>query len=68
MLTGALSLLVIAPVLVLGFLKDDEFNNRAKYDPTLLAPIYNVTGSISSNRFIQSSVSLFDTVDKLSQK
>lgn len=68
LLTGALCILIIAPILVLGFLRDDEFSNLAKYNPTLLAPIYNITGSVSSEKFIDRNVSLFDTVDKLSLK
>ena len=68
LLTGCLSLLILAPILVLGFLKDDEFNSRPKYDPTLLAPIYNVTGTISSEKFVDKSIGLFDSVDKLRQK
>jgi hypothetical protein len=64
-ITGVLSLLVLAPILTLGFLKDDEFNTRPKYNPTLLPPVYNLTGTIESDVFVNRGQRLFDRVDKL---
>ncbi|MCF2946854.1 FHA domain-containing protein [Paraglaciecola aquimarina] len=64
-ITAAISILVLAPILTLGFLKDDEFNSRPKYNPILLAPIYNITGTIGSEDFVDKSQKLFDRVDNL---
>ncbi|MGJ8682920.1 FHA domain-containing protein [Paraglaciecola sp.] len=64
-ITAVISLLILAPILALGFLNDDEFNSRPKYNPTLLAPIYNVTGTITSEGFVDKSQKLFNRVDSL---
>lgn len=64
-ITAVLSILILAPILTLGFLKDEEFNSRPKYDPTLLAPIYNITGTVESERFVSKAQRLFDRADKL---
>ncbi|WP_158969559.1 FHA domain-containing protein [Paraglaciecola sp. L3A3] len=64
-ITAALSCMVIIPIFAMGYLKDDDFNSRPNYDPTLLAPSYNLTGTISSVEFVDSSERLFDRVDKL---
>ncbi|MDU0355365.1 FHA domain-containing protein [Paraglaciecola aquimarina] len=65
MITAAASAIVLVPILALGYLKDDGFNSRPKYNPTLLAPIYNITGTVSSEKFVDHAESLFEHVDDL---
>ncbi len=64
-ITAGLSLLVLIPVAILGFVTDDEFNSRPDYDPTLLAPLYNITPPIESEKFVANAEALFDQVDQL---
>lgn len=68
LVTGILSFFIITPILVLGYLKDEEFNSRPNYNPTLLAPTYNLTGTINTERFVNKSNTLFDRVDRLKNK
>ena len=63
-----MSAIVIGPIYVLGFLNSGDFSPRPSYDPILLPPAYNLTGSIDTQAFIQKSDSLFLSVDKLVSK
>lgn len=59
---------IIAPIYVLGFLNSGDFNPRPVYDPILLPPTYNVTGSIDTQEFLEKTEKLFLNVDKLKTK
>ncbi|MEP0354768.1 FHA domain-containing protein [Paraglaciecola sp.] len=59
---------ITTPIYVLGFLNSGDFNPRPMYDPILLPPTYDVTGSIDTQEFLEKTESLFLNVDKLKIK
>ncbi|MEP1384976.1 MAG: FHA domain-containing protein [Paraglaciecola sp.] len=59
---------IIAPIYVLGFLNSGDFNPRPIYDPILLPPTYNLTGSIDTQEFVEKTENLFIEVDNLKTK
>ncbi|MFT4993185.1 MAG: hypothetical protein ACI965_000203 [Paraglaciecola sp.] len=58
-----ISLAVLMPIGSLGLMNDGEFSTRAKYDATLLPPLYTVSASNSSSHFIRHSAELFTELE-----
>ena len=65
LITAGLSFLILAPLFTLGFLNKDEFDSSPDYDATLLAPAYNFTQAIETEKFIDNSQALFTKLDKM---
>lgn len=63
-ITLFMSTLILAPLVLFGFFNEEDFSSRPDYDLTLLPPAYNITGSVETSAFIESSESLFSRVDK----
>ena len=64
-ITAGLSFLILAPLFAVGFLNKDEFDSSPEYDTTLLAPAYNFTQAIETEKFIDNSQALFAKLDKM---
>ncbi|MBU3005244.1 FHA domain-containing protein [Paraglaciecola arctica] len=67
-ITGSMTFIILAPIYALGFLNSDEFNTRPSYNPVLLPPAYNMTSSVTTDKFIEDVNDLFTQVDKLKAK
>lgn len=59
-----ISVAVLMPVASLGLLGEREFSVRAKYDATLLPPIYNLSESKNSTQFVSHSRELFAELEQ----
>jgi membrane-associated HD superfamily phosphohydrolase len=60
----AMTLSIIGPIYLLGFLSSDEFNPRPSYNPILLPPAYNLTSASQTDQFIDKASQLLEQVDK----
>jgi hypothetical protein len=67
-ITFIMSFAILAPIFTLSFLNTGEFDSTPNYDATLLAPAYNFTQSIETEKFINNSAALFARVDKQKSK
>lgn len=65
MVTAILAFIILAPLFTLLFLNNDEFSSRPDYDLTLLPPLYDFTGAIETEKFIDNTSDLFSQLDKL---
>ena len=65
LITAGLSFLILAPLFTMSFLNKDEFDSSPEYDATLLAPAYNFTHAIETEKFIDNSQALFAKLDKM---
>ena len=63
-IASIMSFLILAPLFVLSFMNNSEFDSSPNYDATLLAPAYNFTKPIKTEKFIDNSEALFTRVDK----
>ena len=64
----SMTLIILAPIYVLGFLNSDQFSPRPNYNPILLPPTYNITSASQTDKFIEQANSLFTQVNKLKIK
>lgn len=67
-ISSIMTIIILAPIYILGFLGDDEFNPRPSYNPVLMPPAFNVTDSIQSDTFVNRADKLFDRVSDLKTK
>lgn len=67
-ITLVMSVVILSPLVIFGFISDDEFSSRPSYDLTLLPPAYNITGSVETMTFIDDTQKLFAQVDKKKDK
>lgn len=63
-----MSFAILAPLFTLSFFNNSDFDSSPNYDATLLAPAYNFTKSIETEKFIANSDALFTQADKLKSK
>ena len=64
-ITSLMTVTIVAPIYVLGFLNNGDFKPHPQYDPILLPPKYNLTGTIETEKFVERTDKLFSKVDKL---
>jgi hypothetical protein len=63
-ITATMSAVILIPIFSVGLFDDGEFSVRAKYDATLLPPIYNFSASKDSTEFVSHSGDLFAKLEQ----